>query len=157
MTILADGWVKIGGGAHLIGKLNMPTIGLMTIVAGTDIDVAGNAGCGAAVCHVGLYYARHQIEMSGTPVVSGQVVALNQADTIYPTAAFPGVNAINLVPLVFGYMKISGNPTITYNGGGMTGTRAGSWRECRSNPPDVLPAMAGLIAVDDACGNLFGG
>ena len=157
MTILADGWVKIGGGAHLIGKLNMPTIGVMTIVAGTDIDVAGNAGCGAAVCHVGLYYARHQIEMSGTPIVSGQVVALNQADTIYPTAAFPGVNAINLVPLVFGYMKISGNPTITYNGGGMTGTRAGSWRECRSNPPDVLPAMAGLIAVDDACGNLFGG
>ena len=157
MTILADGWVRIGGGAHLIGKLSVPTIGLMTIVAGTDIDVAGNAGCGAAVCHVGLYYARHQIEMSGTPVVSGQVVALNQADTIYPTAALPGVNAINLVPLVFGYMKISGNPTITYNGGGMTGTRAGSWRECRSNPPDVLPAMAGLIAVDDACGNLFGG
>jgi hypothetical protein len=159
MTVLSEGWIKIGGGAHLIGKLSItPGIGLITMVAGTDIDVAGNAGCGVAVCHVGLYYARHQIEMSGTPVVSGQVIALNQADTIYPTAAYNQVNAINLVPLVFGYMKISGNPTITYNGGGMMGTRALTWRECRTpDPADVLPAMAGLIAADDACGNLYGG
>jgi hypothetical protein len=133
------------------------SIGIMTIVSGADIQVQGNAGCGAAVCHVGLYYARHQIEMTGTPTVSGQVVALNQADTVWPTAVLPGVNAVNKVPLVFGYMKISGNPTIHYAGGGMTGTRAGSWRECRSNVADVDPAMAGLIDPDDACGNLFGG
>jgi hypothetical protein len=158
MTILSEGWVQIGGGAHLISKLNVSSLGPVTIVASTDIDVAGNAGCGAGViCHNGLYYARHQIEMSGTPIVSGQVVALNQADTISPTGVLPGVNAINLVPLVFGYMKISGNPSIRYNGGGMTGTRALSWHECRSNPANVLPAMAGLIQPDDACGNLFGG
>jgi len=157
MTVLAEGWVDIGGGAHLVGKLSVASIGIMTIVSGADIQVQGNAGCGAAVCHVGLYYARHQIEMTGTPTVSGQVVALNQADTIWPTAVLPGVNAVNKVPLVFGYMKISGNPTIHYAGGGMTGTGAGSWRECRSNAANVDPAMAGLIDPDDACGNLFGG
>jgi hypothetical protein len=162
MTILAEGWVDIGGGAHLVSKLSMPGIGPITIVAGTDIQVQGNAGCGAGItCHNGLYYARHQIEMTGTPTVSGQVVALNQADTIYPTAVLPGVNAVNKVPLVFiggvGYMKISGNPKIGYAGGGMTGTRPLAWRECRLNPANVLPSMAGLIPVDDACGNLFGG
>jgi hypothetical protein len=161
MTILAEGWVDIGGGAHLVGKLSVPTLGVITVVSGADIQVQGNAGCGAAVCHVGLYYARHQIEMTGTPTVSGQVVALNQSDTIWPTAVLPGVNAVNKVPLVMiggvAYMKIAGNPTITYAGGGMTGTRALNWRECRSNPANVLPAMAGLIPVDDACGNLFGG
>jgi hypothetical protein len=87
-----------------------------------------------------LYYAAHQIDIAGTPVINGQVLAANLADTSYP-----GGN-MNLVQLNgSGQMDITGTPSINFNGNGLVATVPMSWRECR-----------GLNAANP-CGPLWGG
>jgi hypothetical protein len=100
----------------------------VTLLAGTDFDISGNFTSRAA----GLFYARDQFNLSGNGLLLGQVMALNEDDT-------SGPGGKNLVPLQSGYIVISGNPTITYNGGGVGGGAATfvNWRECRGpNPAD---------------------
>jgi hypothetical protein len=154
ITILAEGSIILGGGATILGKLNIPTIGRVALVSNQDLDLNGTSGGGGANWS-GLLYARHQIEISGSPQVTGQVVALNAADTQFPIG-WPtgGVNPSNPVPLQGGYMNISGTPNITYNGGGMSSMAPRAWRECRADPANVNPLPG---RADDACGVLYGG
>jgi hypothetical protein len=128
LTLIVDGWVNISGSPNMVGKLTLPWMGTIGIIAGTDIDMSGsqnNAGYG------GLYYAQDQIDVSGTPTINGQLVAANVADVPYPASG-----GSNLVPLDSnGRMVLSGNPTVTWNGGGMVAAGLLSWHECRGVDP----------------------
>jgi hypothetical protein len=153
MTILAQGSILLGGGATVLGKLNVPGVGQMALISNQDLNLNGTSGGGGATWS-GLLYARHQMEVSGSPAVFGQVVALNAADTSFPVGSPDNqVNPSNPVRLTnAGFMEISGTPNITYNGNGMMGTLPRAWRECRADPANVNPYVA-----DDACGVLYGG
>jgi hypothetical protein len=154
LTVLALGSIKLGGGATILGKLIVSSVGRIAFLTNQDLDLNGTSGGGGANWS-GLLYARHQIEITGSPAVTGQVVALNAADTSYPVGfADPQVNPSNPVPLQGGFMNISGTPNITYNGGGMTSTMPQAWRECRQDPANVNPLPG---REDDACGSLYGG
>lgn len=97
-----------------------------SFIAGTDLKISGKLDTSSDDLYAeGLFYAHHQIDFSGTPVLQGTVIAANQADT-----ASPG--GINLVPLESGYMNIHGNPTIISNLGGSSGASTIiNWREVR--------------------------
>ena len=125
----------------------------MALISNQDLNLNGSSGGGGALW-TGLLYARHQMEISGSPQINGQVVALNAADTTFPVASPDNhVNPSNPVRLTNGgYMEISGTPNVTYNGTGMMGTLPRAWRECRADPANVNPFF-----VDDACGPLYGG
>jgi hypothetical protein len=154
LTILAQGSILVGGGATILGKLVVSSVGPIAFLSNQDLNMDGTSGGGGANWN-GLLYARHQIEISGSPQVNGQVVALNAADTDFPVA-WPtgGVNPSNPVRLQGGYMTISGTPNITYAGNGMMSTLPQAWRECRQDPANVNPLPG---RIDDACGRLYGG
>lgn len=140
LSLLTRGHVDIGSSPVIPPALSVsglgPTPVMVSVIAGTDIKLAGSGNT-----FTGLYYAAHQLDVSGSPTINGQMIALNQADTPYPAAA------TNLVPLnAAGQMVISGSPNVTYNGGAVQSMRALQWRECRSG---ANPA--------DPCGPLFGG
>jgi hypothetical protein len=86
-------------------------------------------------------------------VIRGQVIALNEADTMWPTVApIAQVNPSNLVMLDNGFMRITGTPDIQYDGDGLQGVSGRFWRECRFNPANLNP-----LNPEDACGPLWGG
>jgi hypothetical protein len=155
MTIFAEGSIEVGGGAKVVShptvNLNtLPTIGPVALLAGQDIDMAGNGASGATTFS-GLVYCRHQIEITGTPSLNGQVVALNVADTDFPMPAPPGANQVNPdnpVPLQGGLMVVSGTPNITFNGAGLSSIAVRNWRECRFDPATFN------AATNDPCGPL---
>ena len=95
------------------------------MVAALDLKLNGNA---ATTNIEGVFFANHQIDISGNPNISGQVIAANVADTDFPA------DGNNLVQLNGGWMEFSGNPTITYNGGGGLGGGMfiSGWREIRN-------------------------
>lgn len=142
LTILAKGHVRISGSHRTQPDLSVSGIGInnvgLSIVAGTDVQVVGN--------NVGLVggvvYAPHQVDITGSSSITGQVVALNQADTNYPAAG--GTNLV--ARAADGRMQISGAATITFNGTGMRSLRAAQWRECRTSNDPANP-----------CGTLYGG
>jgi hypothetical protein len=149
-TILTEGWFDADGGAKICGKLRQLGLGRITVVAGTDIELGGNTGGSLPdpppPMLAGLYYARHQVGTQGTPIIYGQVVALNLADTPFPAS---GTGSTNLVQLdAQGRMKFNGNGYINYSDGGMTTTAPLSWRECRPDAASVDP---------DPCGAHYGG
>jgi hypothetical protein len=142
LTILAKGHVSVSGSPRtqpdlFVAGLGVNNVGL-SIVAGTDIRLVGNT----LQLVDSVYFAGHQIDVTGSPSITGQIIALNRADTTYPLAG-----GTNLVALgADGRMEFSGSPTITFNGNGIQTLRPGAWRECRtSNNPA------------DPCGTLYGG
>lgn len=142
LTILAEGWVDISGSPDTTPALSVAGLGLtnvgLSVVAGTDLRMRGSSTqVGGAV-----YYARHQIDLAGTPNIDGQLMAANVADT-----AFPVGTGTNLVPLNgAGQMVITGNATISFGGNGAQALRALQWRECRTSNDPANP-----------CGALYGG
>ena len=100
---------------------NVPFIGPILMIAGHDLDL----GATFDAAYEGLFYARHQLDIKGSPTLNGQVIALNEADTDYETK--------NPVTKASGVMIIAGNPTINYSGNGLNTVRALTWRECRGN------------------------
>jgi hypothetical protein len=130
LTLIAEGWIDVGGTPNLVPALvGVPSY---AFVAGTDVRLAGNPG----TTYSGLIYAGDQIDFVGNPNLNGQVIANDNGDLGYPAnPANPAQN--NLVQLDGGFMTISGNPTITYNGGGgLTSLSLLGWRECRGDDPD---------------------
>lgn len=156
LTVIAQGSILLGGGANIVGKLTVQNLGPIAFLSNQDLNMNGTSGGGGGGANWhGLLYARHQIEISGTPQVFGQVVALNAADTSYPVG-WPdaSVNPSNPVTLQAGYMNISGTPDIHYDGNGMSAVLPRAWRECRTDPD---PANVNPWFAADACGRLFGG
>lgn len=140
LTLFTRGHVDVGSSPVIPPALSVPGLGPtdvpVSVIAGTDIRLSGSGNT-----FEGLYYAVHQLDVSGSPTINGQILALNQADAPYPAAA------VNLVPLnAAGQMVISGSPNINYSGGAVQALRALQWRECRSG---ANPA--------DPCGPLYGG
>lgn len=131
LTVVSEGYVDITGSPSLMPALaGTPSY---SVVAGTDLRLAGNP----TTTYTGVFYAGDQVDFSGNPNVVGQVIAKNQGDLGYPpNPARPGEN--NLVRLQGGYMALSGNPRVSYDGGSGLGviTLVG-WRECRGSDPDV--------------------
>ena len=122
-SFVADGYIEVSGSpTNLSPDL---TVGNVTysMVAGYDLKLNGNA----ATTIEGVFFANHQVDISGNPNINGQVIAADVADVGFP----PDGN--NLVSLSSGWMEFSGNPTITYNGGGGFGSMLISgWREIRN-------------------------
>lgn len=140
LSILARGWIDIGGSPTTTPALSVTGIGPnpvgISALAGTDLVLRGNSSGFS-----GTYYAAHQVDVTGSSTINGQVIALNQADVPYPN---PG--GTNLVQLnAAGQMVFSGSPTINFAGMGMQSLRPGRWRECRTGADPTNP-----------CGVLFG-
>jgi hypothetical protein len=130
LTLIAEGWIDVTGTPNLVPALaGTPSY---SFVAGTDVRLAGNPG----TTYSGLIYAGDQIDFTGNPNVNGQVIAKNNGDLGYPpNPASPGQN--NLVRLQGGYMVISGDVRVTYDGGGgLSSVSLTGWRECRGPDPD---------------------
>jgi PilX N-terminal len=124
LSLITEGFISVSGSPTTRPDLVLPNGRELAMLAGTDIRLAGTS----AILFQGIYYARHQLDIGGTPQINGQVLAFNAADTAYPN---PSQGANNLVPLVGGYMVISGSPTITFTGNGLQSARGRWWRECR--------------------------
>jgi len=60
------------------------------MIAGTDLKIGGNPVSG----NKGVFYAKHQFDISGNPDLAGQVIATNQADLPFPNPA--GINLVEL-------------------------------------------------------------
>jgi hypothetical protein len=142
LTILAKGYIDIGGTPATTPALSVPGLGAspvgLTAVAGTDVRIRGN--------HTGfngLYYANHQIDVQGGSTINGQLLALNAADTTYPVGVGAGLNLVQLNAA--GQMVFTGNPTINFAGNGVQALAVLRWRECRTG-----------ANVADPCGPLFG-
>jgi hypothetical protein len=126
LTFIVDGWINISGSPNMVGKLSLPWMGTIGIIAGTDIDMSGsqnNSGYG------GLYYAHDQIDVSGTPTINGQLIAANLQDVPYPSSG--GSNLVTLD--ASGRMVLSGNPTVNWSGGGLVSPAMVAWHECRGS------------------------
>jgi hypothetical protein len=115
LTIIATGSVKVAGNpkieaAHPDGIL---------ILAGGDVDIAGNAS-GITLSYAGMVYAGSQCQVNGTPSVGGHVLCHDAPDP-------PG--AANLVT----NNKVNGTPTVTYDcSGERRRTMVASWWESRA-------------------------
>ncbi len=119
LTLIADGHIGISGNPRMEPALVSDGVSY-SMVARLDLKISGNPSNG----YEGVHYAGHQIGFVGNPTVNGQVIAANLDDF-----EFFGEN---LVALQAGFMSISGNVTITYDGGdGLDFVGAISWRECR--------------------------
>ena len=118
LTILAGGYVEISGSPEMSPDLTSGGVNY-GVVAGTDLKINGNP----SNPYSGVFYARHQLDFSGNPEITGMVLALDEADFGTP---------VNLVERDGGFMVISGNPTITTTLTGVFTTRVVSgWREVR--------------------------
>lgn len=114
LSLIADGYVGISGNPTMVPDI------AYAVIAGTDLKVNGNPGNP----YPGTFYARHQVAFSGNPLMTGQVLAKNLADTYW--------FGTNLVELSSGYMEISGQVFSNYGGGGTSVNRIASWREVRN-------------------------
>ena len=99
LTLIADGHIEIGGNPMMDPALVTGGV-TYSMVAGLDLKISGNP----ANPYEGVHYAGHQIDFSGDPDISGQVLAANLDDF----AVFDE----NLVALDMGFMQISGNQVL---------------------------------------------
>jgi hypothetical protein len=121
LTFIADGWIDIGGSPRMTPALLGPPA--ISMVSGTDIRLSGSP----ANPFQGLFYAKDQMEFSGTPTVTGQAIVRNLADGPYPN---PGGS--NLVARGgAGEVEFNGNVALTYAGGNLRFPAYSRWRECR--------------------------
>jgi hypothetical protein len=128
LTILTEGFYKVTGNPTTTPHLTVPWRGPIAVIAGTDISLSASFSNPSS----GLYYARHQLDVAGSPVINGQLVALNEADTPYPVTSNQTNNPVRLTG---GKMELTGSPTINYAGNGLFAARMLSWRECRDLAP----------------------
>ncbi|MDA2925006.1 hypothetical protein MYX65_10225 [Acidobacteria bacterium AH-259-L09] len=89
LTLIAEGYVDISGNPHTAPAL---TLGGTTyaVVAGTDLNIGATLVNSSSA----LFYANHQLRISGAAQIQGQLIAANQDDL-----PFPNPGGINLIPL----------------------------------------------------------
>ena len=118
-TFIAEGYIDVKRTSYIIPKLEK--YGLM---AGTDLQFATKVASG--INSPSIFYAGHQLSISGNSDINGSIIVANLADTNSP------ICNCNLISLVGGAVKISANMTLTYNGGLFkNNSRLISWREVR--------------------------
>jgi hypothetical protein len=128
VTIITTKYIDVSGNPTFTPNLLKNGI-KYSMIAGTDIDISGNPEIGEAA-NQGVHYAGHQISISGNPDIFGQVLAADSADIETDDSANDLWKLVNRDP--GGYMRISGNPTISYSGGqGLAVTSIDGWREVR--------------------------
>ncbi len=126
LTLIAEGYIDISGNPEMTPALTVDGVTYAGI-AGYDLKIGGNP----SNAYQGVWYVRDQIDFSGNPDINGQIVCLNDEDVDFPN---PGDT--NLVPLSSGVMVLSGNPTITFDGGDvLSDLDQSAWRECRGSNP----------------------
>jgi hypothetical protein len=126
-------------------------VGPVLLMAGHDMSLGSDF---TNQTYQGLFYARHQIDVAGNPIINGQLIALNEADTYYPFACNNGTNCNPVTLDNSGTMVISGSPTINYNGNGLETVKALTWRECRNqawSAPIVVTANV-IVTPGTPCG-----
>ncbi len=123
VTLVADGFIDISGNPDFVPSLTLNGVAY-SLVAGTDMGLSGNVGTSG---QQGFHYAHHQIKFNGNSHIYGQVIVADAAD-------IPIWGSSNLAELDGdGYMGVSGNVTITYEGGGgFGGLLVSGWREVRN-------------------------
>jgi hypothetical protein len=153
LTLLVAGTIKATGTPRMEPGLSNATvpftqtplkyIGPVLFMAGHDLSLGADF---TDETYQGLFYAVQQLDVAGNPDIFGQLIALNDGDTYYPTTCNNGNNC-NPVPLQNGKMVISGNPTINYNGNGLDTVKALTWRECRNQPWSAPIVVTGGVIV----------
>lgn len=140
LSILAEGSISANGNPDVIPHVTVPFIGPILMIAGHDLDL----GATFDASYEGLFYARDQLDIKGSPTLNGQVIALNEQDVAYETK--------NPVTKTSGVMSIGGNPRINYSGNGLQTVKALTWRECRGTW--TAPVIAGGVMTDpgNSCG-----
>lgn len=126
LTLIAEGWIDISGNPEMTPDL---TTGGVTYaaIAGSDLKIGGNP----TNAYQGVWYVRDQLDFSGNPDMNGQIICLNEEDV-----KFPDSSGKNLVELQSGVMVVSGNPSITFDGGAaLAYLDELAWRECRGSNP----------------------
>jgi hypothetical protein len=140
LSILSMGSISANGNPDVVPHATVPFIGPILMIAGFDLDL----GATFDAAYEGLFYARHQLDIKGSPTLNGQVIALNENDTAYESK--------NPVTRVSGVMTIAGNPTINYSGNGLNSVRALTWRECRGNWAGTTFAGGVMTNPGNSCG-----
>lgn len=140
LSVLAEGSISANGNPDVVPHSNVPFIGPILMIAGHDLDL----GATFDASYEGLFYARHQLDIKGSPTLNGQVIALNEADTPYESK--------NPVTKASGVMVIAGNPTINYSGNGLQTVKALTWRECRGNWVGATFAGGVMTSPGSSCG-----
>ncbi len=119
VTLIAEGYIELKKTSVLIPKLE--NYGIM---AGTDLMLSTKVASGSGA--QSIFYAGHQIDISGTSSIAGVLIVKNLADTNSP---FCGCNRVGLSS---GAIKLNANMTLTYNGGLFkNNSKIISWREVR--------------------------
>ncbi|BCS31345.1 hypothetical protein TBR22_A05450 [Luteitalea sp. TBR-22] len=140
LTVIAQGSIEANGNPNVRPHSTVPFIGPILMIAGHDLDL----GATFDSSYNGLFYARHQLDIKGSPTLNGQVIALNEADTDYASK--------NPVTRQSGVMVIAGNPTINYTGNGLNSVRALTWRECRGQWQGTVMAGGAITNPGNSCG-----
>jgi hypothetical protein len=142
LSVLAMGSISANGNPAVVPHATIPFIGPILMIAGYDLDL----GADFDAAYEGLFYARHQLDIKGSPVLNGQVIALNEVD-----ADFENFNPVKLDAST-GAMVIGGDPKINYSGNGLQTVKAMSWRECRG--AWTAAAIVGGVMTDpgNSCG-----
>ena len=123
-SFVADGYIEVSGNPENLSPDLVVDGVSYAMVAAYDLKINGNA---STTNMEGVFFTNHQLDISGNPNINGQLIAADLADTTFP----PDGN--NLIPLSSGWMEFSGNPSITYSGGGGFGALlASGWREVRN-------------------------
>jgi hypothetical protein len=139
ITLLVEGsWVQ-GGNPTLTAARTLPFLGPVQVIAGRDVSLGSSFNSTGQ----GLYYARQQLEVAGSPTINGQLIAANYCepgdwgsgvdcrDLGFPTASSSNPNQNPIKLDASGRMTISGNPRVNYSGNGAQSIQAVNWRECR--------------------------
>lgn len=140
LTVIAEGSISADGNPNVRPHATVPFIGPILMIAGHDLDL----GATFDSSYNGLFYARHQLDIKGSPTLNGQVIALNEGDDEYESR--------NPVTRQSGVMVISGNPTINYTGNGLNSVRALTWRECRGQWQGTVVNGGAITVPGNSCG-----
>ena len=111
VSIIAEGSIDVGGNTYLT-----PDSPELLFVTDVDLDISGGGATGVVQAQ-GQILVHEQLDISGSPDITGQIIVENAANT-------PGSPVTS--------NSISGNPIITYNGGLGSGVYSVTgWRDVR--------------------------
>ena len=113
LSIIAEGSIDISGNPDFL-----PDAPGLLLVTDGDLDISGGVDSGDPLTLSGQILVHEQVSISGSPSIGGQLIVENATS----------------VDTLVTQNSISGNPTLTYNGGLGTGTfSVQGWRDVRED------------------------